>query len=461
MSDLPTDEVRLLANTVVGLGFSYRAFQSGLAFGPHMIGCDAGSSDFGPYYLGAGVDPKSPRAVKRDLEIMLRGARELDIPLIIGSCGGAGANVHLSGYVDIVRKIAAAEGMHFRLAVISAEQDPKLLAAKLSDDAIKPLGGVPELTADDLNSTVRTVGMMGVEPVMSALDAGADVVLAGRIADPAIYAAVPLGYGIDAGTAWLAAKSVDKGALATTSPGEGSPVLARVRRGEFTIEPTKPDVVCTVRSVGAMTMHENPDPVRIVEPGGSIFTKNAAYEQLSEGRVHVSGGEFTPVDRYTVKLEGAAPVGYRTILVVGIRDPRVIERLDEFLERYAAMIQRAARSMDITRDDYEIGFRRYGLDAVMGSRETASPTPPAEIGLIVDVIGRTAEISKAIGQRLGPTGSRLDITGGKLGGGGNFAYPFSPSVINMGQVFRWSVWHAMEIDRDELPHVFPAEVEQL
>jgi hypothetical protein len=35
------EEVRLMACTVVGLGFSYAAFQAGLLREPHMIGCDA------------------------------------------------------------------------------------------------------------------------------------------------------------------------------------------------------------------------------------------------------------------------------------------------------------------------------------------------------------------------------------------------------------------------------------
>ncbi len=456
----PPDEIRLLANTVVGLGFSYKGFRAGIDRAPHMIGCDAGSSDFGPYYLGSGATPKSTRSVKRDLALMLAGARELDVPLVIGSCGGAGSDSQLAGYADIVREIAAEQGLLFTLATVAAEQDPQFLRRKLADGAIFPLGGVPELTAQDLDATVRTVAMMGVEPVIGALESGADVVLTGRIADPAIFAAPALWLGADPGTAWLGAKSIDKGALATTAPGEGSPVLARLRRGEFTVEATRSGIDCTVRSVGAMTMHENPDPIAILEPGGSIITSDAGYEQLPDGRVRVTGGRFGEAASYTVKLEGAAPVGHRTILIAGIRDPRVIERIDDFLEQYAAMMRRVAQSLDVRDDQYQVNFRRYGLDAVLGGRETAGGSPH-ELGLIVDVVAETAEISKALGQRLGPTGSRLDITGGRLGGGGNFAYPFSPSVISMGEVFRWSVWHAMHVTREEVPAIFPMHLEKL
>jgi len=34
--------------------------------------------------------------------------------------------------------------------------------------------------------------MMGVEPLQTALDAGADFVLAGRCSDPALFAALPI-----------------------------------------------------------------------------------------------------------------------------------------------------------------------------------------------------------------------------------------------------------------------------
>lgn len=451
-------EIRLLANTVVGLGFSYSAFRAGLERRPHMIGCDAGSSDFGPFYLGSGRDPKSPRAVRRDLEIMLEAAVSRSIPLVLGSCGGAGADVHLERYVDAVRAIAAERGLRFRLAVVSSEQSPKTLRSKLQEGKVRPLGPVPELTQADVDASERIVAMMGVEPILDALDHGADVVLAGRATDPAIFAPVALRGGVDAGLAWHAGKSIDKGGLATSEPSEGSPVLVSIGGDGFVVEPCKPSVRCTVPTVAAMTLHENPDPFRIAQPGGTLETSAARYEQLDDRRVAVQGGRFIASDTYTVKLEGAALEGHRSLLIAGIRDPRVLERLDPFLEAYRAAMARVTRSMGIGADQYRLGFRCYGRDAVLGERERPAAVPPHEVGLVVDVIASTEELAAAIGQRLGPVGSRLDITG-RSGGGGNFAYPFSPSVIHVGPVYRWSVWHTMEVARDELPALFPTRYE--
>ena len=42
------------ASGQLGYGIPTPAFQAGLARQPHLIGCDMGSIDPGPYYLGSG-----------------------------------------------------------------------------------------------------------------------------------------------------------------------------------------------------------------------------------------------------------------------------------------------------------------------------------------------------------------------------------------------------------------------
>ena len=109
--------------------------------------------------------------------------------------------------------------------------------------------------------------------------------------------------------------------------------------------------------------------------------------------------------------------------------------------------------MNIARGDFSFNLRVYGRDAVLGAIEPMAAQSGHEIGLICDVVGKTPEISHGIASRLGPTGSRLDIHG-KLGGGGNFAYPFSPSLIKMGPAYKWSVWHIADTDEDEMRALF-------
>jgi hypothetical protein len=286
--------------------------------------------------------------------------------------------------------------------------------------------------------------------VADALADGAEVVLAGRCADPAIFAPVALLAGRPAGLAWHAAKSIDKGYLATTTPREGSPVLATVTDDEFVLEATKPGVICTVDSVARLTMHENPNPFVITQPSGELHTEAARYEQIDGGRVRVTGSRFEPASRPSVKLEGARLAGYRTILLAGIRDPRLLACLDDFLDAYRTLLGRIANSLRIDPETWSVRFRSYGHDAVLGEREPKRDRVPHEVGLVVDVVAETQELATALASRAGPTGSRLDFTG-RLGGGGNFAYPFSPSVLPTGPVYEWSIWHVLDVDDERDP----------
>ena len=103
-------EYRILSPSgIVGYGFPEESFRAGVALKPDLIACDGGSTDPGPYYLGSGIPFTNATAVKRDMTLMLKAACELGIPLVIGTAGGSGADVHVSREVEIVRQIAKEE----------------------------------------------------------------------------------------------------------------------------------------------------------------------------------------------------------------------------------------------------------------------------------------------------------------------------------------------------------------
>lgn len=71
------EELRVISPTaILGYGFPLKSFEEGLKRHPHVIAVDAGSTDPGPYYLGAGVSFTERLAVKRDLKIMISAALE-------------------------------------------------------------------------------------------------------------------------------------------------------------------------------------------------------------------------------------------------------------------------------------------------------------------------------------------------------------------------------------------------
>ena len=94
------------ASGQLGYGIPTPAFEAGLARAPDMIGVDMGSIDIGPAYLGGGKMAPTRSGAKRDLRKVVRAARRLDIPLIVGSAGSAGAKPHLQQTLDIIREIA-------------------------------------------------------------------------------------------------------------------------------------------------------------------------------------------------------------------------------------------------------------------------------------------------------------------------------------------------------------------
>ena len=61
----------LSPTAILGYGFPEASFMKGMEKKPDLIAVDAGSTDPGPYYLGAGKAFTNREAVKRDLTYML------------------------------------------------------------------------------------------------------------------------------------------------------------------------------------------------------------------------------------------------------------------------------------------------------------------------------------------------------------------------------------------------------
>ena len=274
-------EIRILSPTgVCGSGFIESSFEKALTQKPDFIGCDAGSTDPGPSYLGSGRTAFPKDAVHRDLRLMLLGARRLGIPLLIGSAGTAGADVQLDGFCEQVKDIAAAEGLKFKLALIHSEQEKPYLRRKLREGRIKPLHPAPELNEATIDRSEHIVGMMGAEPFMRALEAGADVIVAGRASDTAIFAALPVMRGFPEGIAWHAAKILECGAAAVVNRKTPDCMFAWVREDHFVVEAPDAGLRCTPQSIASHSLYENADPFKLIECSGTLDLTNSRYEAV-------------------------------------------------------------------------------------------------------------------------------------------------------------------------------------
>jgi hypothetical protein len=438
---------RLLSATgMLGTGFPEESLRAGMAMKPDMIGCDAGSTDSGPADLATGRCRYPAEAYRRDLRLLLPAALASGIPLIIGSAGGAGGDENVEWARHRIDEVAAELGLSFRMAVLYSGQRKEWIAQQLAAGRVSPLPNGPQLTTETIERTITIVGMMGAEPIIRALEAGADVVLAGRATDTSIFAAVPLMRGAAPGPTWHAAKILECGAAAVEQRPAPDSMFAVIDGDSFTVVAPNSALRCTTVSVAAHSLYENASPFHIVEPSGVLDTTKSQYRQVSDRQVEVAGSTFHAAERYTVKLEGVALAGYQTIVVAGIRDPVLLEELDSFLAAcHAAIAQRVRQSHPrLTAHDWSVYFRVYGRDGTMGQLEPVRQVPH-EVGLIIEVTGRSQEIANDVAAISRHQTLHQSVAGWK-GFLSNIALPYGGTDLVRGPVYEFCVNSVVEPD---------------
>ncbi|QUH27775.1 acyclic terpene utilization AtuA family protein [Vallitalea guaymasensis] len=436
-------ELRVLSPTaILGYGFPMESFEEGMKRKPHVIAVDAGSTDPGPYYLGAGISFTDESAVKRDLEIMIKAARENGIPVIVGTAGGSGGEPHLQEVVEIVKSIGEDNGLAFKMAVIHAEIEKEYVINKLLDGKVKPLHPVPELTLEELEKTERIVGQMGLEPIIKALEEGAEVIIAGRAYDPTVFAALAVKDGFDAGLALHMGKILECASIAAT-PGSGSDCMfGYLGEDNFRLEPLNPIRKCTTLSVAAHTLYEKTNPYILPGPGGILDLQDTKFHQETDNIVKVTGSKFVPSDVYTVKLEGTKKVGYRTVSIAGTRDSIMISQIESIIQEVRDRVKDNFKNADYK---YHLDFKVYGRDAVMGSLEPKKEITSHEIGIVIEAVADTQKIANTICSFARSTMLHYGYDG-RISTAGNLAFPYSPSDFKAGEVYEFSIYHIVEVD---------------
>jgi len=436
-------EFRILSPTaILGYGFPEESFQKGIERQPHLIGIDAGSTDPGPYYLGSGKSFTDRIAVKRDLRYILKAGIQHAIPVIIGTAGGAGAAPHLQWCREIVDEIAHEENLSFKLGLISADIDKGVVHSALENGRIQSPRYVPELTRSDIDASAHIVAQMGNEPLMQALDKGCDVILAGRCYDPAVFAALPIQKGYDPGLATHLGKILECAAIAAT-PGSGADcVLGVLKNGTFILEALSENRKFTETSTAAHTLYEKSDPCHLPGPGGVLNLENCTFTEIADGRVEVRGSRYEPTDKYYIKLEGARPIGFRSISIAAVRDPIMITGIDTILAEVDRSTDTFLKTENI---EGQVHFHVYGKNGVMGKMEPNRDFIPQELAIITEVIGKTEQDAETVCSLVRSTLLHYGYKG-RIATAGNLAFPFSPSDMQMGEAFEFSIYHLMELD---------------
>jgi hypothetical protein len=437
---LANEIVVVVPTGMLGAGVKREHIRYGIANGAHAIAADSGSTDSGPSYLARGVSKMNRESIKRDLEILMDEAFKAKIPLLIGSCGTSGTDSGVDWTRDIAVEVARDLRIEPKIACLYSEQNPADLVLKNQQGQITPLPPLGPATDRLLESCEHIVALMGPEPYVAAVQAGADIVLGGRTTDTAVLAAIPLLLGADTAAAWHAAKIAECGGQCTVNPRMGG-VLMRVGRDAFDMEPLNPNNQCTPESVSAHMLYESSDPYRLTEPGGVLDVSAADYRRLNDRVTRVTGSRWEPRP-YTMKLEGARGGDFQTIMFIGIEDPDVLAHLNEFhdiLRR--ALTERIEATFEDEASSFDLSLRFYGWNGTSGRPVPASTPPPRDVGVMFVVTAPTQDLANRMAKACNPYFFHMPLRPGiELP---SYAFPFTPAEIPRGQVYEFLLNHVV------------------
>jgi hypothetical protein len=387
---------------LLGYGFPYESFEAALDGRVDAIVCDAGSVDAGPFFLGAGSSYFGAENIRSDLERMIAAGHRLSCPVIIGSAGLGGGDRNLAAVVNIAKEIFARLEIHnARVATISSELSPERVIVELQHGTLRPFGRAAEVSEQALREST-IVGQMGVHPIISALQAGAQYVIAGRACDASIFAADMIRRGISPGLAYHVGHVLECGAIACEPASPSDCLVAEIfdDQSALFVAPNPPRR-CTVHSIAAHSLYEERHPQLQVYPEGVLDLQQTQYHARDSRVAGISGSRFVRgATHWSIKLEGARRLGHRRISLLYVD----------------------AANVDKVPPDLLV----YGRDAVrlMPTRE-----PAHERGILIETTAATQESAVLLAEALRAHLCQFSYPGRK-GAAGNIAHPLSPYGVS-------------------------------
>lgn len=450
------EEIRVLSPiAILGYGINEESLRRGMAMNPSMIGADSGSTDSGASYLGSGSMYQSRKAMKRDLGLCLAAARSAKIPLLIGSAGLAGSRPHVAWLIEILDELAREQQQRFRLAVIHSDQQKSYLERALDGGRVKPFTGVAQLTQEAIDACGPIVAQMGTSPYVAALEAGADVIIAGRSCDSAIFGSFAVWKGHDRGLALHMGKILECAAMSAMPPTGRDPVLATLSKDSILLEAPNPARAVTPRSVSSHMVYEVEHPFLQEEPEGQLDFSAVEFEQEKDGRAtRIRGTQFHRRSVATHRFEGATRRGFVSFMIGATRDPGLIAQIDAFCEG----TEQQVRELEGAEQDFQIDWKLYGRDAVLGPSEPLRDRKDLhELGILAQVLAPTQERAHDVAALLEARMIGFSYPGA-LTRTAHIAFPFAPLVTDGGGCYHFSVMHIVEVEKPhDLLDLFPIE----
>ena len=369
-------------------------------FEPNAVIADSGSCDIGPEPLASGNASSSAEWQKHDIEVLLLGARQKGIPLIITSASDTGTNEGVEQYAQIVRDLVTEHRLApLKLGLVKHNMTRDYLRGLLRKGSIiRGLDGFPRLQRRDIERTTSFVPVMGVEPIMQCLAGDPDVIITSRTSDCCPFAAFAMHHGYSADLAYFWGKVLECGSFVAYPKLVNHSVLGTIYEDRIAVTAIHDEQRVTPLSLRKHAAYERSSFKGEAVAGGFIHIGDMDAEEVDEKTAAAWGSRFEPSPTYNVKLEGAGYVGHKAEYLVGIRSQSFIQKLDDVLSH----TRRELRSFyqDVS---YELYFSRYGIDGVLGAREPRKQKRDQahEVGLLIEVIAAEKELAMEIAKLAG------------------------------------------------------------
>ena len=349
---------------------------------------------------------------------VLRQAREKGVR-IITNMGAANPEAAAAKVAEVARDMGLGS------LVVAAGRGDDVLAELVEGDIPITETGRPASSMKDV--LVSANAYLGIAPIVEALAAGADVVVTGRVADPALFLAPlvhefgwkmddweKLGIGTAVGHLLECAGQVTGGYFADPGVKDvadlarlGFPIAEVGEDGSFVITKVAGSGGrVTTATCSEQILYEIHDPTRYFTPDVVADFSRIVFEEEGPDRVRVSGasGRARPD---TLKVS------------VGYKDGFIGEGQISYAGTNAVARGRLALAVVEERlkltgvKTSELRFDLIGVDAIHGAVLAEGRAEPAEVR--VRVTGRTDSLAEAV--RIGNEVETL-YTNGPAGGGG-------------------------------------------
>jgi hypothetical protein len=367
-------------------------------FEPKAVIADSGSCDIGPEPLASGRASSSAEWQKHDIEILLLGARQSGIPLIIASASDTGTNRGVDQYAQIVRDLVTEHRLGpLKLGLIKHNMTRRYLRRLLRDgNIVRGLDGFPPLQQRDIERTSRFVPVMGVEPILQCLAEEPDVIITSRTSDCCPFAAFAMHHGYHADLAYFWGKVLECGSFVAYPKLVNQSVLGTIYEDRIAVTAIHDEQRVTPVSLRKHAAYERSSFKGEAVAGGYIHLDGMEAEEVDEKTAAAWGTRFEPSPTYNIKVEGAGFLGHKAEYLIGIRSETFIQKFDEAISHTRQELRSFYQNVP-----YELYFSRYGIDGVLGAREPRKRDQIHEMGLVIEVIAAKKELAMEIAKLAG------------------------------------------------------------